>query len=901
MDFGAKPRSLPETRQIYPPTTEAQAYVESLLASKTAHKRLLKYDFLSKVYKVVLDNGDRITVKKVKPFNPLLRVLTAWAKNLFWKFVKQNTQKQQVMESVDALIRESEVYFQVCHHRTRCLGLHALVSQSFAAFINSQKSSMFAKEQLAAALYFARAVAYFHSRKIPLMDLDWKDFTFVKNLCEIGEILPFQLFYVTIVLRSDGAFKSAPHHAKYHITNAKVKAMTRIKSAKEQVTDKYRYLLLDQDLDADSGSQTPSLEGQQLGNSSTAVDDEKARVKLEELMEYKARVLEVKRNVVRKFTEQVAQLSPLDVQRALDNSTINLAKAFYRRIDSKAIKEEYDDLVTQVVAARNGLTVDVFAANPSLEEFSAKNSLHRYLMRYKHSLQVDPSTLDCKIMFEGEYRRWLDILPQINFMPNSMVMTGQYSRRGVTNKGFYDWTRLEPFINVEPTWGNRYLLEVCSWIVDEPRMGGDHTWIRLKTPTGDIYAMGFHEQFIFPMKIKPSKFMSPDICEFWRGPHTVCAFEITEKQFKRMRKQIEHDQKNREYTYQLFHGNCTRYAKSIAQIAGIDLPASVPLIKLFIPSPRVHKLARKVLNAKYTPPWVRPLLLKIWAVNINIFGLFWGSGLVDKEVKGDPVYRHVQPYIKDIYDLADTDKVITHHPFIVGHFVRLEIEAWREEQIRPLQNNVNQLRSRQSSLEAQLMRAEDSKNDRIADELRNEIAGLQSKVAELEKEIDHLKYVCPPKFLKPPAKVGLMKDNPWVGKTLVTEEEEEESSQIVATEQAAASAASSDQDIPAEAPVPRKRSIKPSDILLTQSDDGQINYQEVEPVSTPAATPSTPVLAPTPSIESPGSPYPLERNIFEQNFKNHDLFSRTVKGVYIGDGVSTDMVITPNDVEAIQG
>jgi seryl-tRNA synthetase len=93
----------------------------------------------------------------------------------------------------------------------------------------------------------------------------------------------------------------------------------------------------------------------------------------------------------------------------------------------------------------------------------------------------------------------------------------------------------------------------------------------------------------------------------------------------------------------------------------------------------------------------------------------------------------VQPYIKDIYDLADTDKVITHHPFIVGHFVRLEIEAWREEQIRPLQNNMDQLRSRQSSLEAQLMRAEDSKDDCSADELRNEIAALQSKVAELEK------------------------------------------------------------------------------------------------------------------------------------------------------------------------
>ena len=81
-------------------------------------------------------------------------------------------------------------------------------------------------------------------------------------------------------------------------------------------------------------------------------------------------------------------------------------------------------------------------------------------------------------------------------------MRGQYSRNGIIDDGLYDWTTLEPFLLTVPPestkdprnistglptsirhdWGNRYILEVVSWIIDEPRLGGDHIWIRLKKP-----------------------------------------------------------------------------------------------------------------------------------------------------------------------------------------------------------------------------------------------------------------------------------------------------------------------------------------------------------------------------------------------------------------------------------
>ena len=81
-------------------------------------------------------------------------------------------------------------------------------------------------------------------------------------------------------------------------------------------------------------------------------------------------------------------------------------------------------------------------------------------------------------------------------------MTGQYTRIGIVDEGMYEWTTLEPFLHALPPgvesdpdnpstglpvslrhdWGNRYILELCSWIIEEPRLGGDHLWIRLKTP-----------------------------------------------------------------------------------------------------------------------------------------------------------------------------------------------------------------------------------------------------------------------------------------------------------------------------------------------------------------------------------------------------------------------------------
>jgi len=59
----------------------------------------------------------------------------------------------------------------------------------------------------------------------------------------------------------------------------------------------------------------------------------------------------------------------------------------------------------------------------------------------------------------------------------------QHNTKENVEKFLYYDTRInkskDPY---EHTWGNRYILEYCFWIISQPRLSGDHAFIKLKTP-----------------------------------------------------------------------------------------------------------------------------------------------------------------------------------------------------------------------------------------------------------------------------------------------------------------------------------------------------------------------------------------------------------------------------------
>lgn len=205
---------------------------------------------------------------------------------------------------------------------------------------------------------------------------------------------------------------------------------------------------------------------------------------------------------------------------------------------------------------------------------------------------------------------------------------------------------------------------------------------------------------------------SPDVSEFWNGTYTTLSIEITKEHFELMKRRIEHDQKNGEHTYQIFHGNCTKYAKTIAELAGIDLPSAIPIFELLVHSQRFKATGRRWLNSDRAPRWLKPLIKSLWTISFNVFGLVLGAGIVDREVKEDPKFMSVDPFIRNLADLADTTKVITDHPFIIGHYVQQEVEEWRQQLRASLQTQISQIQSQgENDKEQELSRLERALED----------------------------------------------------------------------------------------------------------------------------------------------------------------------------------------------
>jgi hypothetical protein len=144
--------------------------------------------------------------------------------------------------------------------------------------------------------------------------------------------------------------------------------------------------------------------------------------------------------------------------------------------------------------------------------------------------------------------------------------------------------------------------------------------------------MGFHEQFVFPMKIKLSEFSSPDLCEFWTGSYTTLSIEINETQFLLMKEQIERDQQKKEHFYQLFEDNCVSYAMNIARIGGIQFPTRIPLSELLITSRKIKTLSESFMHSEKVPAFLKNAARHFWVVGLNWVSVVLGAGMIDSEV-----------------------------------------------------------------------------------------------------------------------------------------------------------------------------------------------------------------------------------------------------------------------------
>lgn len=179
--------------------------------------------------------------------------------------------------------------------------------------------------------------------------------------------------------------------------------------------------------------------------------------------------------------------------------------------------------------------------------------------------------------------------------------------------------------------------------------------------------------------------------------------EISQIQFEAMKRQIEIDQGKKEHVYQIYQENCVQYFISVARLAGILFPTKIHLSDLLITQPRLKSIRKSFNSSHWIPGIMKSGAHMLWIMTINVANVLLGASMIDHDVglrcfsgatgliqtlfqlKNDPRANDIQPYIQKWTDLIDAEKVIAHHPFVIGDFIARQVEEWREAKIQELE------------------------------------------------------------------------------------------------------------------------------------------------------------------------------------------------------------------------
>ncbi|KAJ9087657.1 hypothetical protein DSO57_1030962 [Entomophthora muscae] len=494
-------------------------YIEGLLANPRTRKKKLREYLVNDIYLTEI-GGETISLKKMKPATTIFRIfIRAVSRFSLWfrhiEVLRPNDAFDfYTTEETKRFIENKTIFFEQNHVqvliRTRDPNFNNLNEKLMDAILrnipeceakaveisNERRLEVF--EKIAkSVVQFLRGAGYLYTRKLVTKETNWDNAMFFWTVVAIGLNLDPVLFPVRIHLtQTSSSFtfpipkpdlvifeyrtnafitveqnaKSQLRVAKEKIKNARAKVQARLKKASSQPdsferTDKLIESLAEENIvDA-------------LPPEAFARDSDIAQV----------------------FLKSIKTLIGLSINAALKHPLIITCNKFIKVSSKKNLSDFYTPLQRQITAMKLGLTPSHFDQNPGFEEFAKQTHLHRYLFVQGHELEVDSSNR-ILVMFEGRVLPWEEVLPKLQFENLSGVFSGQYSKEGFVNYGVYDWTEFEPFYiekQLPPPWGDRYLCEVCSWIIDKPRIKGDHTFLRLKTPKGEWYSVGQYE----PLKV----------------------------------------------------------------------------------------------------------------------------------------------------------------------------------------------------------------------------------------------------------------------------------------------------------------------------------------------------------------------------------------------------------------
>ena len=377
----------------------------------------------------------------------------------------------------------------------------------------------------------------------------------------------------------------------------------------------------------------------------------------------------------------------LPIRDAQNSPAVLAGRRFFSRLPTIA-DPRIDACRRELIALKLGISSDVFLPNPGFETFAKETHLERYLFEYRQELQVDDNK-GLSILMGGKYVPWRQAQEAMSQFPKrtgSPLLPWRYGPEGIQSDDMYDWSRLRPYKRENPDeWGRRYVFELVVCCGDTPHKTGDHSWLRLRTPEGDVYSAGLYrpqkrglgDNLKLPFRVKRGLLMMPDVSDFWPGETRFLRVGISEEQFYTMVQAIEEDKRKDQLVFQLFQSNCVLWAAHIAEKAGITIPVGGSSVGRLLMPRRLEPLLDLI------PSLVRSVADRVTALFFNLCQLALGAGIVDPDVieHNGP---NVRPHISSWKELFDPKKTILHHPSTVGNETLRTVKQWRLEEVKRL-------------------------------------------------------------------------------------------------------------------------------------------------------------------------------------------------------------------------
>lgn len=429
----------------------------------------------------------------------------------------------------------------------------------------------------------------------------------------------------------------------------------------------------------------------------------------------------------------------MDMKAVENNFQANATRQFLRSLRKQTLADpRIEECRRQYLATKLGINSQVFDANPGFQSYAYDSYLERYLMGYGHALKIDQQSKKLEIMIDGTYKPWHEAYAKFQALPASKGTPKQswlYGPKGVQKEDMYNWKELKPYMQGNPAeWGNQYIFEFCACCSTSPRFTGDHSWIRLKTPSGDIYSVGLYRpgksdwthNYRHPFRVKEGYLMQPDVSEFWPCDIFTIPVAITEAQFLKMKSVIETDKQNNDQVFQLFQNNCMLYCHKIAALGGIKLPTTEAALRMITPLKTQQKADHLMQKL---PQLVGKLCNYVQAFFINVAQLILGAGKVDPKVAVKHHPKKIRPHIHSIFDIFNVSKSQLNHPFTLGQKTRKQILNWRQQETA-------RIKAEQDKLKAKI----------AVQTIPAEAAKIQQEINQLETAIAKVQYDLPANF-----------------------------------------------------------------------------------------------------------------------------------------------------------